>query len=557
MQEAIRHINPAIIEDVASLRQLVVLLLNVVEEQSHEIANLKKEQQDLKDEINRLKKEQGVPVFKPKKETSTDSDEDSGASEEGGKKSPKRRKGNKGSKKPNIPIDRTQFCVLDKSKLPSDAVLKYYDDVIQQDAKLVRENVLYKVAVYYSPSEKKTYRGKMPEEYVGQFGLGIYSLTQVLHHYCDTTQSKLEGLYKSIGVHISSGTISNMLLKGTGWVIAEQREILRLGIQSSPFTQADSTKSVERGVRKATQVICGDYFSVFYTMDSKSRLDVVLALLGKPKEGLQAIYNEKSRCLFNQFGVSQKDQATLSDLFHEGQVISLTDFETNIQQAAPSIYEKKNMFARIKESVALGYYHSQEDFPIVKWLLSDDAPEYKKIAKEQQGLCWIHDNRHYKKLLPKIQVHHDILGQIQQEYWTFYAQLLDYKELSPLEQLLQKPILEAEFERIFSQQTDYFQVNTCLERTYKNKEELLAVLDNPALPLHNNAAELAARRIVRKRDISLHTWSKKGTEVRDAFMSLVHTATKLNVSVLKYIEDRISERYEMTSLATLVQLAYA
>jgi len=209
------------------------------------------------------------------------------------------------------------------------------------------------------------------------------------------------------------------------------------------------------------------------------------------------------------------------------------------------------------ESVALGYYHSQQDFPIVDYLLSDDAPEYGMIASQRHGLCWIHDGRNYKKLVPKIDVHRDILEQVQGEYWTFYNQLLDFKELAPTEQVLQKQILLEEFERIFSQQTDYFQVNTCLQRTYKNKIKLLAVLDNPALPLHNNAAELAARRVVRKRDISLHTWSTKGTQVRDAFMSLVQTAAKLNVSALEYIKDRMSKKYEMTSLAQLIKLAYS
>jgi len=182
----------------------------------------------------------------------------------------------------------------------------------------------------------------------------------------------------------------------------------------------------------------------------------------------------------------------------------------------------------------------QQDFPIVNWLLSDDAPEYTKIASQRHGLCWIHDNRFYKKLVPRIDSHRVILEELQQEYWVFYAQLLDYKELTVAEQKLHKKVLLKEFERIFSQKTDYFQVNTCLERTYKNKAKLLAVLDNPALSLHNNAAELEARRIVRKRDISLHTWSAEGTKVRDAFMSIIQTAQKLNVSPLLYIKDRIS-----------------
>jgi len=48
-------------------------------------------------------------------------------------------------------------------------------------------------------------------------------------------------------------------------------------------------------------------------------------------------------------------------------------------------------------------------------------------------------------------------------------------------------------------------------------------------------------------DISLHTWSKKGTRVRDAIMTLIETANKLGVSAIQYISDRISKRYEMPS----------
>lgn len=554
MKEAIRNINPLTLQDVSTLQSTLILLLNVVEEQSDQIDKLKQEVKELKDEINRLKKEQGVPVFPPKKDKSS---EESDGSKGGGKRTGKRGNWNKGSKKPKIPIDRVEICVLDKMDLPKDARLKYYDEVIQQDVKLVRENVLYKVAVYYSPSLGKTYRGKMPSEYVGEFGLNLRALTQVFHHYCDMTRNKIAGLYKSLGVLISTGTINNFLINQTDWAIGEQREILRIGIAGSPYTQMDSTKSVERGMRKVTQMICGEYFSVFYTMDNKSRLEVLRALLGKPKKGLQVTYNKESISLFAHFGVSQADRLSLSHLFQENQVLSLADFCNQMQQVAPVIAAKKNMFARITESMALAYYHSQEEFPVVQQLLTDDAPEYKKIAAEQQGLCWIHDNRHYKKLIPKIQVHHDILEQIQQEYWTFYGQLLDYKEATKAEQLLLKPILTVEFDRIFSQHTNYFQVNTRLESTYKNKSQLLAVLDNPALPLHNNAAELEARRVVRKRDISLHTWSSKGTEVKDAFMSIVQTAARLDVPVLEYIKDRISQRYDMTSLANLVQLAYA
>jgi hypothetical protein len=158
--------------------------------------------------------------------------------------------------------------------------------------------------------------------------------------------------------------------------------------------------------------------------------------------------------------------------------------------------------------------------------------------------------------LDALDVHKAIHERILTQYWAYYAKLNAYRKAPVEEQTRQRPHLEQEFETLFNQTTDYFQVNKCLTRTYSNKEKLLAVLDNPAIPLHNNAAELGARRVVRKRDISLHTWSEKGTRVRDTYMTIVETAAKLGINVMDYIQDRLSGQLQMRSLAESVTLAY-
>lgn len=484
---------------------------------------------------------------------------DSKDKEPKGKNSSKKRSKNhkKGGKASKIQIDKVELCTIPKADLPPDAIFKYYDKVIQQDLQLVRVNTLYKVGVYYSPSLKKTFRASYPSSYQGAFGSGLQSLTHLLYHYCDVTQGRLEALYKSCGVLISSGTISNILLRSHNWAVKEQVGILKSGIAHSPYTQIDGTKSVEKGVRKTTQIICGAYFNVFYTLDDKSRQSVLKAILGNPEDGLKIAYNDYSQNLLNYFGVAQKDQAFLKAYFTKDKVLSLKTFDSAFKAAAPQIYQKKNMYARIKEALCLGYYHIQTEFPRIETLLSDDAPEYRKIATTHHALCWIHDERYYKKLNPKIQVHRTLLEQTLETYWEFYRQLLAFKALPNESQITQKEHLIKRFDTIFTQQTDYFQLNQCLQRTMKNKDKLLAVLENPALPLHNNNAELGARRIVRKRDISLHTWSEKGTQVRDAFLSIVQTAEKLGIDALKYIEDRITKMYQIPSLEQLIKIAYS
>ncbi|MCB9304937.1 MAG: transposase [Lewinellaceae bacterium] len=252
-----------------------------------------------------------------------------------------------------------------------------------------------------------------------------------------------------------------------------------------------------------------------------------------------------------------KGQAILEAHFSGGRPWGIPAFSAYLQEHAPQIRAKKNMYPRILESLALGHYHEQVGFPVVKSLLSDDAPEYLRIALWLHALCWIHDARHYNKLTPKIELHRSIKEEFQNKYWQFYYQLLDFKELPASRQEAQKLILKQQFESLFKPSTNYFQLNECISRTLANKDKLLAALENPALPLHNNGMELGARRVVRKRDISLHSWSKTGTKVRDAFMSIVETANKLGVNAMEYIADRISQKHDMPHLADLVRQAYA
>jgi hypothetical protein len=76
--------------------------------------------------------------------------------------------------------------------------------------------------------------------------------------------------------------------------------------------------------------------------------------------------------------------------------------------------------------------------------------------------------------------------------------------------------------------------------TVVKASELLRVLEHPELPLHNNPAELAARTMVQRRNISYATQTLEGTQAWDTFMSLVATTRKLGISFFEYVRDRIS-----------------
>lgn len=184
-------------------------------------------------------------------------------------------------------------------------------------------------------------------------------------------------------------------------------------------------------------------------------------------------------------------------------------------------------------------------------LLTDNAPQFQVITK-LLALCWIHEGRHYKKLMPCFLWHQMQVNAFLKKFWKFYHALLEYKQ-APNER--KAKTLSKRFEVLFSEKTGYDALDKRISMTKSRKNSLLLVLQYPELPLHNNASELGTRAQARKRDISLHTMSHKGTEAKDTFMTIVETAKKLGVNVYHYLYDRITQKYELPSLADLIKRA--
>ena len=106
---------------------------------------------------------------------------------------------------------------------------------------------------------------------------------------------------------------------------------------------------------------------------------------------------------------------------------------------------------------------------------------------------------------------------------------------------------------MFGQRTGYEALDERIAKTQGKKRELLVVLMHPEVPLHNNAAELAARRRVRKRDVSFGPRSEAGRRAWDTMQTLAETARKLGISFYHWLTDRVSEAEEMPSLAEVIE----
>ena len=181
-------------------------------------------------------------------------------------------------------------------------------------------------------------------------------------------------------------------------------------------------------------------------------------------------------------------------------------------------------------------------------IISDDAGQFNIL---QHALCWVHAERTIQKLIGFTKNRKKLIKSVRSDIWDLYSDLKDY-QLNPT--LDFKIKLNQRFDDIFQQKTGYPSLDLALKRLFKNKSELLLVLDRPDIPLHNNLSESDIREYVKKRKISGSTRSSSGQKCRDTFISLKKTCRKLGVSFWDYLIDRIENNGNIPQLSDLMKM---
>ena len=518
-------------------RELVRRLLNVLEDVRADLRAAQAEIQRLRNEINRLKGEQGQPAIKPNTPQPPPKD----LSSEQERRTPKA--WSKGRKTDRIPIDREQVVAVALADLPPDAVFKGYEDVVVQDVLFRTDNVLFRKEKFYSPSQHTTYVASLPPGYRGQFGPGIKSLALVLYFGAQMSEPKVAELLRSVGVQISDGQVSNLLIKGQAPFHAEKEALYQAGLASSPWQHLDDTSTRVNGQNGYCHIVCNPLYTAYFTTAAKDRLTIIDVLTNhRPRRFL---VNAEALGFMEACGLSAVRRQQVEQL-PSGTIVDEATMQALLETYLPGVGPQQRKW--ILDATAVAAYHADVEFPVVRLLVCDDAPQFTLVT-EELALCWVHEGRHYKKLLPSIPYHQGLLEAFVQRFWTYYNQLLAYREQPTPEEATR---LTEEFATLFATVTGYQALDERIAKTRAKQRCLLMVLAHPEIPLHNNPAELGARARVRKRDVSFGPRTHEGARAWDTFMTLAATATKLGVSFYHYIQDRISGTSQMPSLADLI-----
>ena len=528
------------------------LVLNALESLTLCVEEFKVVVQSLRDEVNHLKGEDGKPLISSKNQKSPSLTHRNVSSETARKILGHPRKIKPIKFDSSRRIDDIQILnFIDLRALPPDVVSKGYATSHYQSLEIRAKLIAVKRAVYYSPSHNKTYTADLPSDY--QIGSDY---TQELKGYIclfkfslGLSIPKISEFLKLQGIAISNGTISNILLENGESLKNEQLAIHQAGLDLGLYAATDTTASRFNGANYNTHVFGNEAYTAYFTKPHKDRQTIVdLIRLDQPRTYL---LNEATFKLYDYLKIPAKITKPLIKSIRLIKEDTYLDKETLIKQIKAVLKEEdyQKHQQKLLEGAYLAAYRAQTPLHI---LLCDDAPQYKLIAL-LIAACWVHAGRHFKKLHPKIIYHQQLLDEFLNRFWAFYQKLKEYKEKPDA---ITAKKLENEFDTLFDTKTGYQELDDRIQKTKANKHELLVVLKHPYVPLHNNDSELAVRKEVRHRDISLQTRTEKGTQAKDVFFTIIQTAKKLGVNAYQYIMDRVNKKFTMTPLHILIQQKY-
>jgi hypothetical protein len=537
----LQSIDPDALPD-AQLRPTLRLLLNIVEELVVSVEALKVENQQLRNEIQRLKGQQGAPRIPPRKPPPGSGN----VSSEGERREP--RPWRKGAKQDQLTITRTERLSVDRAVLPADAEFKGIDALVVQDLIVRVDTIRFEREVWYSPSEHRRVLAPLPTGYTGQFGPGLKALALALHFGANVTEAKLAELFRHAGVVVSHGFLAGLLASDgvpDDPFVTEAQAVEQAGLASSPWQHLDATGTRVDGESWHCHVLGNPLFTAYHTTPTKDRLAVLDVLQGCPAERHYQL-NAAADVYLESVGLSPTARGRLADWPRDQDLDEATVTEL---LAAQRLVLGPQQQTRIREALVLGAMHAREDWPRVTTLVCDDAAAFRLVT-DDLALCWVHEGRHYTKLVAYLDIHRRLLDTVRDQFWTYYRELGAYREHPTTAERMR---LTARFEALFGQVTGFRLLDERLAKTRDKQASLLRVLEHPELPLHNNPAELAARRRVRKRDASFGPRSVAGLRAWDTFQTLAATTQQLGVSFLAYLTDRWTQAGRIPPLADILR----
>ena len=461
MVDSLHHVPPPPTLSALTRAELEALLVGLF----GEVATLKQTVAAQREEIARLKGLKGRPNIKP-------------SGMEKGTAPPKSQKPGKqpgrGKVTPRVKVEEEVIRV----EIPPGSIFKGHEPFLVQDLVISAKATCYLRERWITP-DGRTILAQLPQGIEGHFGPELRRFVLVQYHQGQSTMPRLLALLRSVGVSISKRQLVRLLNENHDGFIAEAQDVLRAGLETSPWVSVDDTGARHAGKNGFCTQIGNEWFTWFRTRSSKSRLNFLDLLRAGHTD---YVLNDAAYDYMRKQGLPAATIACLK-AEPETRFSDQAAWQAHLGRLGINASKVTPDPVRVATEAALWGSVQAHEFLCDAVILSDDAGQFN-IGRH--ALCWVHSERLVHKLDTFNDQQRAAQTRVRALIWDFYADLKAY-QLKPGKRRARA--LRARFDRIFLRRTGFVTLDRLLARLHANKAELLMVLERPEIPLHTNGSE--------------------------------------------------------------------